>query len=83
MAYNNRGTAYNTKGQYDQAISDFTKAIEINPKYAGAYYNRGDAFYKKGEYNRALDDVNKAQSLGLKVPGEFLKELREASGREK
>jgi len=36
-AYNNRGLAYSDKGQYDQAISDFTKALEIKPRFAAAY----------------------------------------------
>ena len=40
-AYLNRGVAYGHKGQYDKAISEFTKAIEINPRDAEAYYNRG------------------------------------------
>jgi tetratricopeptide (TPR) repeat protein len=35
--YNNRGIAYAEKGQYDQAISDFNKAIEINPRDPQAY----------------------------------------------
>jgi tetratricopeptide (TPR) repeat protein len=29
-AYYNRGLTYGKKGQYDQAISDFNKAIEIS-----------------------------------------------------
>ncbi len=47
--YYNRGNAYGKKGQYDKAISDYTKAIEINPSYAKAYYNRGVAYIKEGE----------------------------------
>ncbi len=39
--YNNRGNAYVEKGQYDQAILDFNKALEINPGYAEAYNIRG------------------------------------------
>ena len=37
--YNNRGIAHGEKGQYDQAISDFNKAIEINPRDAQTYNN--------------------------------------------
>ena len=43
FAYNNRGNAYEKKGEHDLAIADFDKAIEIDPKYAFAYDNRGNA----------------------------------------
>ena len=36
--------AYNDKGEYDRAISDYTNAIEINTRFAAAYYNRGLAY---------------------------------------
>ena len=29
--------------QYDAAIKDYDKTIELDPKYADAYYNRGQA----------------------------------------
>ena len=37
MAYNNRGLAYAMKSQYDRAISDYNKAIEMNPKFTLTY----------------------------------------------
>jgi tetratricopeptide (TPR) repeat protein len=58
--YNNRGAAYGEKGQYDQAISDFNKAIEINPRYHKAYNNRGIVHRRKGQYDGAISDFNKA-----------------------
>jgi tetratricopeptide (TPR) repeat protein len=58
--YNNRGAAYGEKGQYDQAISDFNKAIEINRRYIKAYNNRGIVHRLKGQYDRAIRDFNKA-----------------------
>ena len=58
--FNNRGIIYGKKGQYDQAISDFNKAIEINPRYAEAFYNRGIIYGKKGQYDQAISDLNKA-----------------------
>ena len=33
-AYINRGAAYDKLGNYRQAISDYDRAIEINPEYA-------------------------------------------------
>jgi tetratricopeptide (TPR) repeat protein len=78
-----RGGAYEKKGQYDQAISDYTMALMINHKYDDAYYNRGRAYYFKKEYDKSWEDVKKAQDSGLKVSPKFLEDLRKASGRQK
>ena len=83
MAYNNRGYAYGVKGEYDQAISDSNKAIELNPRDAMAYNIRAVAYFFKREFEKSWDDVYKAQNLGYPVRPEFLKALREASGRER
>jgi len=82
-AYCNRGTCYYEKGQYDQAILDFTKSLEINPKLVEAYYNRAAACYQKQEYDKAWEDVRKAQSMDYQIPQDFLKALRDASGRDR
>jgi len=81
-AYYGRGMVYSKKDQYDQAISDFSKALEINPRDAGAYYRRGRCYYFKKEYDNSWNDIKKAQDLGLKIPPEFLDDLRKASGRQ-
>jgi len=65
-----RGLAYSEKGQHDQAISDFTKALELNPRNAEAYINRGLAYSEIGENDKALGDVHKAKDLGFEIhPG--------------
>jgi len=66
----------------DQAISDYTKALEVNPNYALAYYNRGRSYYYKKEYDKSWEDIKKAQDLGWKIRPEFLDDLRKASGRQ-
>src|SRR3712207_7142190 len=33
-AYANRGNSYNEKSEYDRAIADYTRAIELNPNDA-------------------------------------------------
>ena len=64
--YINRGTAYADKGQYDKAIADYTKAIEINPKDARAYIIRGVTYYRKGQYDQAISDYTKAIEINPK-----------------
>ena len=58
--YNGRGIAYYHRGNLPQAISDYNKAIEIDPNYADAYYNRGLAYYKQDNLPQAISDYNKA-----------------------
>ena len=40
-----RAALYYCKGKYDQAISDYNKAIEIKPSDATIFYKRGNACY--------------------------------------
>jgi tetratricopeptide (TPR) repeat protein len=58
-AYINRGNVYAKKHDYDRAIADYTKAIEVNPQYADAYFNRGNVYAKKHDYDRAIADFTK------------------------
>ena len=57
-----RGTAHAKKGEYDQAILCFDKAIKINPRFAKAYCNRGIAYAQKGEYDKSILDFNKVST---------------------
>jgi tetratricopeptide (TPR) repeat protein len=58
--YISRGVAYHDQGNSPQAISDCTKAIEINPNYAEAYNNRGNAYTEQGNLPQAILDLTKA-----------------------
>ena len=49
--------------RYDEAITDFDKAIILNPKKGDAYYNRGLAKFRLGEIQFTRGDVEKAQVL--------------------
>jgi tetratricopeptide (TPR) repeat protein len=63
VIYNNRGIAYDDKGDYDRAIQDFNEAIQLDPNDETAYYDRGYAYNKKGDYDRAIQDFNEAIHL--------------------
>jgi tetratricopeptide (TPR) repeat protein len=63
VAYYNRGLAYVTSGDVENAVADYSKAIAINPNYAPAYDSRGRAYASKGDYTNAIADVSKAADL--------------------
>ncbi len=69
--YIGRGIAYAEKGQLDQAIDDFTKALGIDAKSIDAYYNRGIAYVYKGRYDWAVDDFSKVLEIDLKNAGAY------------
>ena len=49
-----------------EAIADFDKAIELNPKDARAYYNRGVVKDELKQYKEAIADYDKAIELNPK-----------------
>ena len=51
---------------FDSAIINFTKAIKLDPKHAGAYYNRGYTYSKLKKYPEAIADYTKAIKLDPK-----------------
>jgi len=64
--YTNRGRGYLDKGQYDRAIADHNKAIELAPKIAAYYFNRGLVYSDKDQPERAIADYDRAIELNPK-----------------
>jgi hypothetical protein len=75
MALNNRGTLlFNVYQKYDQAIVDFTKAININP--VGNYYmNRSKCYYRKGDLAKAQADARAAIQKGEPIEESYRRAL--------
>jgi len=61
--YNNRGKSYLEKRNYDLAIIDFTKVIDMDVNYVPAYVSRGFAYESKGNFDLAKADYKKALSI--------------------
>lgn len=59
ILYNNIGV--NSSGQ--DALTNFSKAIELNPKYYMAYWNRANAYKLQGQYPQAVDDYSATISM--------------------
>ena len=70
----NSGVDKYKQGDYQGAIADFTKALEINPQYTNAYANRGVSKYFLGDLKGACDDWRKAADLGDERSAEWVKE---------
>ena len=58
--YYDSGVEKADSGDYQGAIKDYNKAIEINPNYSEAYFNRGIVKYRLGDYQGEIEDYNKA-----------------------
>uniref|UniRef100_A0A383VVQ9 Uncharacterized protein n=1 Tax=Tetradesmus obliquus TaxID=3088 RepID=A0A383VVQ9_TETOB len=64
-----RGTARALARKLKEAVADFTKAIEIEPRYPDTYKRRGQARSALGDVQGALTDLEKAAQLLAELPG--------------
>ncbi|TAN61398.1 tetratricopeptide repeat protein [bacterium] len=66
IAYINRAMEYEDKGRINDALEDYTKAIELEPNYPGTYINRGNTYNTLGNYEKAVADFNSAVNIDAK-----------------
>ena len=71
MVYYNRGVAYMNKGDNENAIRDFTKAIEIKPDTIFAYNNRAFVYKNIGRFNDAIKDYGVIIKLKTSYPDAY------------
>lgn len=76
MEYNNEGLRKYKQVDFDDAIADYTKAIELDPELAAAYFNRGTVLYRLCLFEEGLKDLIKSFELDPTNP-EFLEGLNE------
>ena len=68
IPYFYRAVAYQALENFDDAILDYTKALEFNNKMTDAYYNRAKILLSRKDIenpdiNRAISDLEKALEL--------------------
>jgi tetratricopeptide (TPR) repeat protein len=61
--YFNRGLIYSNKKMWNEAITDFSKAISTTPENSSLYYNRGLAYGGMNQWELAADDFTKTLEL--------------------
>lgn len=62
-AFAMRALALSLAGRYADAITDYDRAIEINPNYPVALNNRAWAHFRSGNYAAAWPDVQRSLEL--------------------
>ena len=61
--YYERGLAYYSAGNYQEAINNFNKAIYLDPNNPYFYNSRGDAYFGQKEFQKAFNDYKIATKL--------------------
>ncbi len=62
------GNVLEDKGEKDNAIFMYQKAISVNPKYYKAYYNLANNYAQNSQFNMAVQNYKKAASLNKENP---------------
>src|SRR5262249_4594912 len=67
LAHTNLGVTLAGKGQEDEAIACFKKAIALDPKFAGAHNNLGVALHARGDLDEAIACLRKGIQIDPKL----------------
>lgn len=70
--YARRGEVLFSLGRYPNAVSDFSKAIELEALPGYSYLYRGSIYAQWGKYDEAMKDLNKCMELEPEWPYPYL-----------
>lgn len=71
VAYVNRGIAYYDRNELEKARTDYTSAIQIDPKNVEAFHNRGDLLLRQGLLEAAIKDYTDAIALNDRLASAY------------
>lgn len=74
----NRGVLNNALKNYNAAIADFERAMPLEPNSGEPYLLRSMSYFYQGKIEEALQDAKTASTMGVKLPEEYLENLRSA-----
>jgi tetratricopeptide (TPR) repeat protein len=66
------------KKEYQPALDQYLKAVEVDPKHGNSYNNIANLYYMGKQYDKAQDYLNKAEANGAKVNPAFKQALAKA-----
>ena len=63
QGFTQRGNRFSRNAAYEQAIQDYSRAIELDQGFAEAYFHRGVSFFELRRYDEAIGDLTQAIAL--------------------
>ena len=63
LAHNTVGLIFFSRGQLDEAVTQFQKVLEINPNFADAHCNLGSALFQRGQPDEGVAEFQKALEI--------------------
>jgi tetratricopeptide (TPR) repeat protein len=66
-----RGKSYRSAKQYPEAVADYLKAVEIDPKMDIAFYEMGASYQEMNNHAKAVEAFNQAIALKENNAGYF------------
>lgn len=78
----NEGVAAYESNKTDEALTKFSQAIMMEPKFVKAYNNRANMYFQLKRYDEAIEDFNKINGITDTVPNTYfmLGQVKDAKG---
>lgn len=67
QTYVNKYVKSGSEQDREKALTNFTKAIDLDPEYAEGYFYRSAVYSNMSEHSKAIDDIGRAISLDPSV----------------
>jgi Flp pilus assembly protein TadD len=67
----NLGAAHSNKGDYEAAVAEHLRAVELEPEMADAHNGLAFVYYKLKEYELAWKHIKIAEQLGADITEEL------------
>ncbi len=68
--------------QYKEAITEYKKAMSINPMDPETQYRLAETYYEIEQFDMALEHAKKAEELGYLTDPDFMSDLKKKADTE-